>query len=101
MVFQQDLAAWQTSNIAKEAVAKLKLRMPDWALKRPDLNPVEMLWSILDKELVAKLIYSKAALLERLQEGWNNIDKDLCIKLVKSRSERICKCIKAKGGHFL
>ena len=48
-----------------------------------------------------KPIYSKAALIDRLEEEWNNIDKDLCIKLVESMSERIHKCLKAKEGHFL
>ena len=84
MVFEQDLASWHTSNIVKEKIAKLKLRMPVWAPKRPDLNLVEMLWSILDRKLAAKPIYSKAALIERLQEEWNDIDNDLCVKLVES-----------------
>ena len=101
MVFQQDLAPWHTSNIFKEKIAKLKLRMLEWAPKRPYLNPAEMLWSILDKKLAARSIYSKAALIEYLKEEWNNIDKDLCVKLVESMSERIRKCLKAKGGRFL
>ena len=73
----------------------------DWTSKRPDLNPMEMFWSILDKKLAAKPIYSKATLIERFQEEWNNIDKDLCIKLVESMPEPIRKCLKGKGGHFL
>ena len=100
-MFQQDLAPWHTSNIVKEKIVKLKLRVLDWAPKSSDLNPVEMLWSILDKKLPTKPIYSKAALIDRLQEEWNNIDKDLCIKLVESMPERIRKCLKTKGGHFL
>ena len=84
MVFEQALGPWHTSNIIKEKVAKLQLRMLDWAPKSLDLNSVEMLWSILDKKLAVKPIYSKAALIECLQEGWNNIDKDLCTKLIES-----------------
>ncbi|CAF3183212.1 unnamed protein product [Rotaria socialis] len=89
MVFQQDLAPWYTSNIVKEKIVKLKLNMLEWVPTSPDLNRIEMLWSILDKKLVAKPMYSKAALIDRLQEEWNNIDKDLCIKLVESMPERI------------
>ena len=99
--FQQDLAPWHTSNIVKEKIAKLKLDLLDWASKSPDLHPIEMLWSILDKKLTLKPIYSKVALMDRLQEEWNNVDRDLCIKLVESMPERIQKCLKAKGGHFL
>ena len=101
MVFQEDSAPWHTSNIVKEKIARLKLRMLEWGPKSADLNPVEMFWSILDKKLTAKSIYSKAALIERFQEKWNNIDKDLCIELVESMAERIHKSLKAKGGHFL
>jgi len=99
--FQQDLAPWHTSNIVKDKIAKLKLNVLDWAPKSPDLNPVEMLWSILDKRLASKLMFSKGALIDRLQEEWSRIDKDLCIKLVESMPERIRKCLKAKGWHFL
>ena len=101
ILFQQDLAPWHTSNIVKEKIAKLKLDVLDWAPKSPDLNPIEMLWSILDKKLASKSMYSKAALMDRLQEEWDNVDQDLCIKLVESMPERIRKCLKAKGGHFL
>ena len=68
MVFQQDLTSWHTSNIVKEKIAKVKLIMLDWALKSPDLNPVEVPWSTLDKRLAAKSIYLKVALIERLEE---------------------------------
>ena len=60
-----------------------------------------MLWSILDKKPASKPIYSKAALMDRLQEEWGNVDQDSCIKLVESMPEHIGKCLKAKGGHFL
>ena len=82
-------------------IAKLKLNLLDWAPKSPDLSPIEMLWSILDKKLASKLIYSKAALMDRLQEEWDNVDQDVGIKLVESMPGRIRKCLKAKGRHFL
>ena len=99
--FQQDLAPWHTSNIVKDKIAKLKLNVLDWAPKSPDLNPVEMLWSILDERLASKPMFSKGALMDRLQEEWDRVDKDLCIKLVESMPERLRKCLRAKGGHFL
>ena len=73
-------------------IVKLKLSMLDFTPKSPDLNRVEMLWSILDKKLTTKSIYSRAALIDRLQEEWNNIDKDLCIQLVESMAQRIRRC---------
>ena len=61
----------------KEKIAKLKLDLLDWAPKNPDLNTIEMLWSILDKKVASKPTYSKAALMDRLQEEWDNVDQDL------------------------
>ena len=43
MLFQQDLVPWHMSNIVKEEIGKLQLRMLDWAPKSPGLNPVEIL----------------------------------------------------------
>ena len=89
------------SNIVQEKIVNLRLNVLDWAQKSPNLNPTEMLWSILDKKLYPKPIYSRAALIDRLQEEWNNIGQYSCIKLVESIPERIRKCLTAKGGHFL
>ena len=60
---EQDLARWHTSNTIKEKIVKLKLRMFDWPRKSPDLNPVEILKSILNKNFS-----TKAALIDRLEE---------------------------------
>ena len=60
-----------------------------------------MLWSILDKKLASKPIYSRAALPDHLQEEWNNIDQDSSIKLVETMPERIRKCLKVNGAHFV
>ena len=101
IIFQQDLAPWHTSRIVKEKIEKMKLNLLNWTPKSPDLNPIEMLWSIIDKKLALRPIYSKATLIERIQEEWDQIDTELCVKLVQSMPERIKKCLKAKGGHFM
>ena len=102
MFYQQDVAPWDTSNIVKDKIAKLKVNVLDWAPKTRDLNPIEKLWSILDKNLTSKPIYLRTALMERLEEEWdNNIDEELWIKLVESMPEQIQRCIKGKGEHFL
>ena len=59
-----------------------------------------MLWSILDKRLASRPIYSRAALMECLQEEWGNIDQDLCIKLVESMPETNTKVCKGKRWTF-
>ena len=76
-IFQQDLAPWHTLNIVQATIKQMKLKVLDWTPKSSDLNLVEMLWSILDKNLASKPIYSKLAVQDRLQQEWNNIDKSL------------------------
>ncbi|CAF4338913.1 unnamed protein product [Rotaria sp. Silwood2] len=99
--FQHDLARWHTSNMVKEQIKKLKINMLEWPPNSPDLNVVEQLWSIIDKRLASKPINSKAELQKHLQEEWDKISLKLCRELVDSMPERIEKCLKAKGGHFL
>ena len=101
IVFQHDLAPWHISDTVRHKIDKMKLNVLDWPSKSSDLNPIKMLWSILDEKLASRPIYSKSALINRLQEEWNSIDQELYIKLVDSMPERIRKCLRAKGGHFL
>ena len=58
LIFQQDLASWHTSNIVQATIKQMKLKVLHCVPKRPDLNPVEMPWSILDKNLAFKTTYS-------------------------------------------
>ena len=100
--FQQDLAPWHPSKLVQEKMAKLKLNVLKWPEKSPDLNPIEMLLcSILDKKLAAKPIYSIMELRQRLEDKWNGTRQLSCLNLIDSMPDRIQKCLKSKGGHFM
>ena len=66
----------------------------------PELNPIESVWSILDKILMSTPNYNKAAVRKRLEEEWKGLDIELCRSLVHSMPERLEKCLRKKGGHF-
>lgn len=100
ITLQQDLAPWHTAKIVKEKIKKMKLKVLDWPSKSPDLNPIEMVWSIIDKKLMKTPIYNKETLQRCLEEEWNSISVELCQKLLDSMPQRIEKCLRAKGGHF-
>ena len=51
MIYQENFVPWQMSNTVKDKIAQLQLIVLDWAPKDPDLKPIDMLWSILDKRL--------------------------------------------------
>ena len=100
IIYQQDLAPWHKSKIVEKKIKTLKLNVLNWAPRSCDLNPIEMIWSIIDKKLSAKSIYNKETLRQRLQDEWNNLDVELCQKLLNSMPDRIYRCLKAKDGHF-
>ena len=64
-IYQQDLAPWQKCKMVK---AKMKLKALEWSAKSLDLNPIEFVWSILDKKLMTMPIYNKATLRKRLEQ---------------------------------
>ena len=99
--FQQDLAPWHTPKLVQEKMAKLKLNVLEWPAKSSHLNPIEMLWSILDKKLTAKPVYSIMELRQWLEEEWNGIRQLSCLNLIDSMPDRIQKCLKSKRSHFL
>ena len=99
--FQHDLASWHTSKRVQEKMAKLKLNVLEWPGKSSALNAIEMLWSILDKKSAAKPIYSIMELRQRLEEEWNGISQLSCLYLIHLMPDRIQKCLKSKGGHFM
>jgi transposase len=68
IIYQQDLAPWHKSKIVQDKLKKLKFKVLDWASRSCDLNPIEMLWSIIDKKLISKPIYNKETLRQRLEE---------------------------------
>ena len=82
--FQQDLSSCHTSKLIQEKMAKLKVNVLEWPAKSSDLNPIEMFWSILDKKLAAKPIYSIMELRQRLEEEWNGIRQLSCLNLIDS-----------------
>ena len=50
IIDQQDLAPWHAYNMVKTKMKKIKVTLLDWPAKSLDLNPVELVWSILDKK---------------------------------------------------
>ena len=86
--------------MVKAKMKKMKLKVLDWPAKSPDLNPIEFVWSILDKKLITTPIYNKATLRKRLVEEWKFLGIDLRCSLVDSMPERLTKYLQAKGGHL-
>ena len=86
-----------------------KLRLPGWfrlnnvPLLRfpslsPDLNPIENLWSCIERKLAGKRFDTRDELWEEVNKEWKAIPLDTLINLVDSMPRRMLEVIKAKGG---
>lgn len=63
----------------------------------PDLNVIENLWSLLEREIRHHTIRNTADLKNALQEEWNKITPQYTGNLVKSMPDRLKAVLKQKG----
>ena len=50
-IFQQDLAPCHTSKLVKNFMTTTRIKMLDWPVNSPNLNPIENLWTICKERL--------------------------------------------------
>lgn len=96
-IFQQDNDPKHTAGFTKEWFYGFRVTVLDWPAQSPDLNPIENLWSELDRRLKDRKTNTKEDLFRVIEEGWNNLPKEYLKTLVESMPRRIEACIKNKG----
>lgn len=103
-VFQQDNDPKHTSHLCRNYLQSKEregvLQFMDWPPQSPDLNPIELLWEEMDRQVRRHRPTSKPHLWNILKDCWENLDVEILHKLVR-RLPRICSAIiVAKGGHI-
>ena len=73
--------------------------MSNWPSQSPDLNPIEHLWSELERRIrrCPKNLKNIIKLESALQEEWSKISKDVLTKLIESMPRRIEAAIENDG----
>jgi len=102
-VFQQDNDPKHTSKICKEYLRQVEdegiAKVMKWPPQSPDLNPIELLWDEVDREVRKAAPTSSSHMWITLQEAWSRITQESLEKLLK-RMPRLCAAIiKNKGTH--
>ena len=69
----------------------------EWRPQSPNLNSIENLWSILDRQLMYRDPNNEDELFEMLKEGWQNIELDTLQNLVQSMPRR-CQAVIDNNG---
>lgn len=102
--FQHDNDPKHTSKLCKEYLDKLSaegmLNVMVWPPQSPDLNPIELLWDELDRNVRKICPTSSKHLWDIIQSEWNKISGETLSKLL-NRMPKLCEAvIKNKGGYI-
>lgn len=96
-IFQQDNDPKHNAKINKAYLRRKGITVMDWPAQSPDLNPIENLWSELDRRLRKRVCHTENDLFDILKQGWESLDQDYLEKLVDSMPRRCKAVIDAKG----
>lgn len=100
-IFQEDGASCHTGGYATWWKNSHQIRRFDyWPAQSPDLNPIEHLWSCLERLICneGSEVKNTGELKAVLEAAWGEIHVDLADRLVGSMKDRCQAIIDAKGG---
>ncbi len=100
--FQQDNAPCHKAQIISDWFLEHdnEFTLLKWPPQSPDLNPIEHLWDVMEREI--RIMDVQPANLQKLRDAiisiWTNISEECFQHLVESMPRRIKAVLKAKGG---
>jgi transposase len=98
--FQDDNAPVHTAEDVKKWILMNKIKvLPDWPSQSPDLNPIEHLWSELERRIRSRpqALTNITELETALQEEWGKISQRQVMALIESMPRRIEAVIASNG----
>ncbi|CAK1592244.1 unnamed protein product [Parnassius mnemosyne] len=103
-IFQQDNYSKHSSKLCRgyleEKEAQGVSKNMIWPPQSPDLNPIELLWEELDRNVRNCGPSSREEMWNALCESWSNISQDTINKLNARMPRLVKKVIECKRGFF-
>ncbi len=102
MYFQQDNAPCHKAQIISDWFIEHdnEFTLLKWPPQSPDLNPIEQLWDVVEREILIMDVQSTN--LQQLRDAimtiWSKISEECFQHLVESMTQRINAVLKEKGG---
>ena len=83
--------------ICRNYLVNQGMRSLFWPAQSPDLNPMENLWSELDRRLRKRKCNTEEELFELLKTAWNYLDAEYLQSLIASMPKRCAEVVKSGG----
>ncbi|KAG1136550.1 hypothetical protein G6F37_012573 [Rhizopus arrhizus] len=99
VIFQHDNDPKHTSKLVKQYLEQQFYNILEWLAQSPDLNPIENMWSLLNRRLNDYETAPKCMneLYERITKALCDLMKpEECQKVIETMSKRIKQCTKNK-----
>ena len=101
VIFQQDGAPCHSGEYTKWWLQTHGVEVLPWAGQSPDLNPIEYLWDLIDRNVRKQrpLPNNVEKLKVAIMKEWAAIDVETCRNLIRSMNRRVKAVIQARGMH--
>lgn len=97
-IFQQDNDPKHMAQLTANWMDENGVQLLKWPAQSPDLNPIEHLWYLLEKELGNRRFKTKDELKTALIASWDRLSFQKIRNLVDSMPRRLTAVKKARGG---
>uniref|UniRef100_H3GUW3 Tc1-like transposase DDE domain-containing protein n=1 Tax=Phytophthora ramorum TaxID=164328 RepID=H3GUW3_PHYRM len=99
-IYQQDNASIHRSKFTTAFFEEEDIRVLDWPVRSPDLNPIENVWAMMDQIVYhnGKQYDSVAELTAAIYAAWETVDLTYLRKLIDSMPRRCIEVISKQGN---
>ena len=96
-ILAQDNDPKHTSVLCRNYLSNQNIRQLNWPAQSPDLNPIENLWSELDRRMRKRKCNNEDELFEEVLRCWQALDVEYLRKLISSMPRRCADVVRNNG----